>query len=61
MPNGVLPALPVCGVVGEGGHDPEVDVRQGHLSTGAGIQDIKYYNVKKVIPGIDCHCDHSNV
>ena len=36
MPDGVLPALPVGGVVGEGGHDPEVDVRQGHLPAGAG-------------------------
>ena len=27
----VLPALPVGGVVGEGGHDPEVDVGKGQL------------------------------
>ena len=37
MTYGVLPALSVGGVVGEGGHDPGVDLGQGHPPAGAGL------------------------
>ena len=37
VPDGVLPALPVGGVVGEGCHDPGVDLCQGHPPAGAGL------------------------
>ena len=33
----VLPALSVDGVVGEGGHDPAVDLRQGHPPAPGGL------------------------
>ena len=37
MADGVLPALPVGGVVGEGGHYPGVDLCQGQPPAGAGL------------------------
>ena len=46
MADGVLPALPVGGVVGEGGHYPGVDLCQGQPPAGAGL---------------DGHGDESNV
>ena len=42
----VLPSLPVGGVVGEGRHDPGVDLCQGHPPAGTGL---------------DGHGDESNV
>ena len=57
MPDGVLPALPVGGVVGEGGHDPEVDIRQGHLLIRADIQQfvqvlylLKFFTTLSLLP-----------
>ena len=46
MTYGVLPALSVGGVVGEGGHDPGVDLGQGLPPAGTGL---------------DGHGDESNV
>ena len=37
MTYGVLPALSVGGVVGEGGHDPGVDLGQGLPPAGTGL------------------------
>ena len=37
MPDRVLPALSIGGVVREGRHDPGVDLRQGHPPAGTGL------------------------
>ena len=55
MPDGVLPALPVGGVVREGRHDPGVDLRQGHSPARAGLDghgDEGYVGVGRLLaPG----------
>ena len=62
VPDWVLPALSVDGVVGEGRHDPGVDLRQRHPPGGRGLdghRDERDVGVRGLLRGVRCQAERA--